>query len=234
MYSNVRLWIIEDDVSQQFVYRSILDLRFDLTFFGTLREFTAAFDSDAARPNMIIADIRLPDRPFLSLLAEDEWKTKLSKIPFLVVSSVVDLDALRFCYDRGAADYITKPFPEAELIAKVERVLRDRRMKGCETELFSLDPARLSISRRGLASECLTSKEFQMMAVFAESVSYTVQRADLEAVLWPGISVTSKALNMHLSNLRRKVALIGIQIRHLPPDRFALGPSDEENSHATG
>ena len=96
-----KIWILEDDHGCLFVYQDILDIRYSTRYFKTLDEFKTALEESAGDlPDLVIADLKLPDGSFLTFLSSDDNK-KLLDMPFLVISSVNDIDALRFCFEDG-------------------------------------------------------------------------------------------------------------------------------------
>lgn len=77
------IWIIEDDSTSQFIYDEILSLRYKLRVFPDIGAFRDAIEDDSApRPDLVIADLRLPDGSFLSFLSDAGTREKLSS-PFL-------------------------------------------------------------------------------------------------------------------------------------------------------
>src|SRR4051812_29006150 len=96
------IWILEDDIGAQFVYEETLGIRYQIENFNTVDALRRRLTESRNRPGLIIADLRLPDQSFLSFLNSKE-ASLLRNSPFLVVSSVDDLDSLRFCFSAGAS-----------------------------------------------------------------------------------------------------------------------------------
>jgi DNA-binding response OmpR family regulator len=223
------IWILEDEEGVCFVYDEILSLRYRLKTFASLNEFLkAARDPAEEQPDLLIADLRLKEENFLNFLTAREGRVMLS-IPFMVVSSVDDLDALRLCFDEGAVDYLSKPFGKGELIVKVERILarprptdsRGRRALMSTTPIH-LDPASLRVSRGDNQSSLLTSKEFQILTLMRQAPEQTISRRDIIARIWGEVKVGSKTLDVHLFNLRKKLAPLGMEIYYTPPHFYRL------------
>ena len=63
-----QIWILEDDEACQFVYAETLDIRYETELFGTLKEFRDALEAAEELPELIIADMRLPDGTFYKFL----------------------------------------------------------------------------------------------------------------------------------------------------------------------
>ena len=92
------LWILEDDPDCKFVYENIFSFHYELRFFENLSEIKGALRGNADKPDLLIADLRLPDGMFSDLIMDS---TLVSNQSFVVISSLEDIDILRFCFDRG-------------------------------------------------------------------------------------------------------------------------------------
>jgi DNA-binding response OmpR family regulator len=215
------IWILEDEPGCRFVYQKTLELNYQLRYFETLSAFRETIHQTpdpVAAPDLVIADIRLPDAPFLDFFGSPE-ATLFAKVPFMVVSSVDDVDALRTCYRHGAGDYITKPFAKGELIVKVERILKGAEKRKDEIEIH---PTSLTVSRGSCTSPALTPKEFQIIAILRGAPNRTLSRPDLYTEVWGQVSVGAKTLDAHIFNLRRKVEPLGLEISHVSPNLYRL------------
>ncbi len=217
------IWILEDDSGCQFVLREIFELRYALRIFADLDTFSFALsDEKEPRPALFIADIRLPGRSFLTFLSSAESRI-FSQIPLLVVSSVDDIDALRTCFDSGAVDFITKPFTKNELIVKVERILnQSERISSRVHREFTLDLPALKVIRGDRRTDPLTTKEFQIITILSEAPSASLSRDEIVSRVWGEVKVTSKAFDVHLYHLRKKLGAVGLEIRFNPPNRYSL------------
>jgi len=215
------IWVLEDDAGCQFVLREIFELRYDLRMFSDLNAFRTALLEEKERPDLVIADIRLPGQSFLSFLASQDAKI-FAEIPLLVVSSVDDIDALRTCYDNGAVDFITKPFTKNELIVKVERIWNRAAGTGGPRREYKLDLPALKVIRGERQTDPLTTKEFQIITILSEAPSETLSRDEIVARVWGQVKVTSKAFDVHLYHLRKKLGAVGMEIRCSPPNRYSL------------
>ncbi len=209
------IWILEDSQSSQFVYEETLGSRYRLHFFSSLGDFRQAMAETAQKPRLLLADLRLQDENFLDFLGTDEAHT-LIRFPFMVVSSLDDLDVLRTCFQEGALDYLTKPFTRNELIVKIERILEKR-------SEISLDPGTFRLRRKdGSLLPQLTPKELQIFTLLQAAKGAPVTRQSLTAEIWGTVQVTSKSLDVHLFHLRRKIAEAGFEIVFEPQKGFIL------------
>jgi DNA-binding response OmpR family regulator len=226
MKSPKHIWIIEDEPGAQFVYEEILEIRYHLRMFSDttqLLQALSAAESETQPPNLLIADIRLPGESFLNFLSSKEKRSHL-KFPFLVVSSVDDLDALRTCFAHGAVDYLTKPFGKGELVVKVERFFTEQNLpKSSSNQLgIQIDPTALRVCRNAIWSPLLTSKEFQILTTLHQAKDCMISREAMVAHIWNDVRVTSKTFDVHLFNLRKKLVSVGVEIQFSPPNMYRL------------
>ena len=225
------LWILEDDESTCRVYDSILGLRYDLLVFSEISALRSELARTTRAPDLLIADLRLPDESFVHYLSESELA--MTNIAYLIVSSSDDIDSFRFCYAKGAVDYIKKPFSVNEMLAKVERALKRElpptegaplKENSLAIEALGLvvDPATL-IARRGpLRSLPLTSKEYQIMVLFCQGAGRSLSKQELLTNIWNEAKVSPKTLDVHIVNLRKKIEGLGLGVRHIPPFHYCL------------
>lgn len=215
------IWIVEDDPGAVFVYREVLEVRYIIVVFETLQAFREKIAEPGSGPDLIIADLRLGNENFLDVL-HDEHDSRLLRFPFIIVSSLDDLDIFRTCFDDGALDYLTKPFTRNELIAKVERFLTEGQKPLPQIEDAVLDPGTLTLKRGEKAFTHLTAKEVQLFCLLNRSKGMKVTRAQIQHEVWGDLHVTGKALDVHLFNLRRKLARLGISIKYTAEDGYSL------------
>lgn len=220
--SDVRscIWILEDDPGIQVVYEEMLGEQYDLRIFENIDEFSAALQTaDRKSIGLLIADIRLPKISFLSYLKSD-FRDQIKGVPYVVVSSLSDADILKFCYEQGAADFIVKPFTRGEIITKVERALTLGAEKS--VPIIELDNTSLTVRANNEVSQTLTSKEFQILTMVYSGAGHSISKDEIMRVIWGDARKETKALDVHLANLRKKIANLGVDIRYRHPGKYVL------------
>lgn len=219
------LWIIEDDPGCRFVYSDVLATMYDLVFFDSLESFRQEWRDrlHEQTPRLLIADLRLVDGLFLDFL-QDEASFS-SVMPFLVVSVLDDMAIFDQCRERGALDYLTKPFNRNELIFKVRYNIEQHANKSANVnKLCDLDSIEMVARVDGVCSERLTLKEYQILAMFNERQDNQLTRDEILGALWSGFRVCPQTLNVHLKNLRQKIGPINLQIDYVK-GRYILSSS---------
>lgn len=85
---------------------------------------TARPDSTAAqRPDLILLDLNLPDRPGMEVLAALRSDPRTSQVPVVVVSADATPGQVDRLLDAGATDYLTKPFDVSRFLGLVDELL---------------------------------------------------------------------------------------------------------------
>lgn len=195
------LWILEDDQMIVWIYREILSPIYDISIFTTMREIEAALET-MPKPHLIISDLQLPDGNFIDLV-----KNKFSentKIPYIIISGDINIESLKFCLNKGAADYLTKPFNINELLVKIERFLHQY-----------IDPhhEKLKQLNEDFMKTVLTYKESKILSTLIRGMSDFVTRKEIIENIWQGRDdINPKTLDVHLYNLRRKLKPLGFHI----------------------
>jgi two-component system OmpR family response regulator len=113
-------------------------------------------------------------------------------------------------FDAGGDDYITKPFAFAELVARIQALLRRAAAEPAAPDgraPFFLDPVNRSIG--GDAPQGLTPIEYRLLARLLAAPGEAVRRRDLIRAGWThGARVSDNSLDAYVARLRRKLASI--------------------------
>lgn len=188
-----------------------------------LRDKLAELRSDA-----LILDIMLPGKNGLELLQEIRVLHPLLPVLMLTARGSAD-DRIRG-FELGADDYLPKPFDPRELVARLRALLR-RSHAPLLFEGLELDPSRRQVRWQGQPLD-LTAAEFRILQQLLTTPSAPVSREVLSAhALGRALQPHDRAIDTHVSNLRRKLAVAGIQhlalrsVRGTGYEIFALSTS---------
>lgn len=173
---------------------------------GTARE---GVDLAAAqRPDIVILDLGLPDRPGDWVCAEIR---KWSKVPIVVLSAHHSESEKVRLLDAGADDYVTKPFSPNELRARVTAQLRRAQLSDTAAHTpivvgdLVIDAAARTI-RRGTEAVHLTPTEWELLRTFLRHSGKTLTHRQLFSAVWAASSGDPQAyLRVYVANLRRKL-----------------------------
>lgn len=163
-----------------------------------------------AESDLILLDLGLPDADGFDMCAE--IRSQHPGMVIVVVTARADeADAVR-ALDGGADDFVLKPFRPVELLARLRAHLRRRDIvDGAE---IRWGPVRLDQrSRRAWVEEndlLLRPKEYELLAVLVASAGEAVRREQLMDEVWDeNWEGSTKTLDVHVANLRRKLADAG-------------------------
>ena len=161
--------------------------------------------------SLVILDVMLPGMNGFDVLRRIRAK---SRIPVLMLTARGD-DVDRIVgLEIGADDYLSKPFNPRELVARIRAVLR--RMQPDEAQASSareslvvgdieMDTARRAVRRSGEAVE-LTAVEYDLLERLLRSAGQIAKREELvKEVLGRELSPFDRSIDMHVSNLRKKL-----------------------------
>jgi two-component system OmpR family response regulator len=159
---------------------------------------------DRADVDALVIDIGLPDADGRDLCQALRARGLQTPVLFLTArDAVVDRVA---GFDAGGDDYLAKPFAFAELIRRLEALLRRAGGDGTlEAAGLRLDPVKHSV-RGDSAEVALTPTEFRLLARLLANPGEAVRRRDLVRAGWPhGAIVHENTLDAYIARLRRKL-----------------------------
>ena len=200
-----RILIVEDDAA---LMRVLTD-----TFTSKGCEVMAAADGErgldlafSSEPDLIVLDIMLPKINGYDICRF--VRERGLDMPIVMLTAKGQEEDIILGLNRGADDYVTKPFRIRELVARVNAFLR-RRNSGQDTVLrfddCELDIGLHKLFRGGQEVE-LTAKEFRLLAFLAARPGRAVARNDiLDAVWGHTVMVTQRSVDRCVTTLRAKI-----------------------------
>ncbi|MEO4000387.1 response regulator transcription factor [Mesorhizobium sp. CAU 1732] len=156
--------------------------------------------------DVIALDLTLPGRDGISILGE--LRRSKSETPVLVMTARAEIDDKVSLLDRGADDYLVKPFDLRELEARL-RVLM-RRPAGQVTSVTTVGDLRIDLANGLVAlgdrTIDLGRREFRLLEILVARVGQVVPKERLMAQLFNfDEDVSVNALELQVSRLRRKI-----------------------------
>ncbi|GEM76399.1 response regulator transcription factor VxrB [Vibrio sagamiensis] len=168
------------------------------------------------KADLVILDRQLPDGD--SILSLPKWK-KIKDIPVILLTALVTIKDKVTGLDSGANDYLTKPFAEAELLARVRAQLRSPDSEGIDasdkvvTKGLEINRATREVIFNG-NPVTLTRTEFDLLLFLASNLGRVFTRDELLDHVW-GYNhfPTTRTVDTHVLQLRQK--LPGLEIETL-------------------
>ncbi len=163
----------------------------------------------ASRPDLVVLDLMLPGRNGLEILREVRGEPATSDLPVIVLTARgAEMDKL-LGFERGADDYLTKPFSPKELVARVSAILR--RSRGEERESATtigpvrFDPERHQVFVRERELR-LTPTEYRLLEYLLERRGRVFSREQLLDKVWGlGYFGETRTVDVHVRRLRAKL-----------------------------
>ncbi|MDP2713624.1 response regulator [Rheinheimera sp.] len=201
----MRLLLVEDDIALRNGLQQALSVQgFAVNAVGTAQQALSVIR--AADCDTVILDLGLPDMDGLVLLKQ--LRQKWPRLPVLILTARDGVDERIKGLDHGADDYLVKPFAAPELFARL-RVI-ERRLGTASSHLIrcgevELDSTAMLVTAAKLAVP-LSRREYVLLKELMESAGRIKTRDQLESALYSwGEEVASNALEVHISNLRKKL-----------------------------
>jgi DNA-binding response OmpR family regulator len=195
--------IVEDDVElQEVLRRGLREEGFRAEASGTGAALLERLEQLA--PDALVVDIGLPDTDGRDLC--QAIRARGMQVPVLFLTARDALVDRLAGFDAGGDDYLTKPFAFAELVARLQALLRRAGADGAlEAAGVRLDPVSHTVSCGGSAV-ALTPTEFRLLARLLAGPGEAVRRRDLVRAGWPhGAIVRDNTLDAYIARLRRKL-----------------------------
>jgi DNA-binding response OmpR family regulator len=199
-----RLLLVEDDHA----IRSLLRLLFEDEGFEVLEASDgpeALSVASSERIDLILLDLRLPGMSGFDVCREIR---KSSAVPIIIVSAQQDSHDVVAGLELGADDYVTKPFNDRELLARVRVQLRHRESSVSDSAVFGTIEIRASeglVLNRGSAVP-LTRTEFHLLCHLADHPNQVLSRQQLLESVWDyPPEGDGRLVDTHMARLRAKV-----------------------------
>ena len=167
----------------------------------------AALTGDYA---LVLLDLMLPGKSGLDVLGA--IRTRLPDLPVIALTARSAVEQRVEGLDRGANDYVTKPFSFEELLARVRAQLRSPGQR--ESSVLEVAGIRMDLRTRRV--ECggheveLTAREFEVLAYLMRHPDQVLSREQILNAVWgfdfdPG----TKVLEVYIGYVRRKLEAVG-------------------------
>ena len=206
-----RVLVVEDDKRINSFYKTVLEANnYDVLLAQTGTEAYSMITSQC--PDVVILDLGLPDMDGMDLL---DFVRQGSLTPIIVLSARTSEADKIAALDRGANDYITKPFSSGELLARVRAALRNNRFSADAGRLpggrFCLKDLTIDYDARQVyireESVRLTQTEYNIVALLSENCGKMMTYAAIIKAIWGDYAQEGsiKKLQVNMANIRKKL-----------------------------
>ena len=199
--------IVEDD---RFILEGLIlslkDEGFELVSASSFKEASVIIEENLSRLEMVLLDVTLPDGSGVDLF---HMIRKKSNVPILFLTAFDDEIHKVMALEKGADDYITKPFHIRELIARMRAVMR--RYKGTESTLIQIGENKIDLTRgkiwKNSQEVILSAMEYKLLLIFVNNRKQLLTRDQILDTLYDDLGeyVSDNTLTVYIKRLRDKL-----------------------------
>lgn len=172
--------------------------------------------------DLIVLDLMLPGISGLDICRQLKRDSKTESIPIIMLTAKSTETDKIVGLEIGADDYITKPFSPREVVARVKAVLRRSEDVGKRSDklIYEFHGIKVDTSRHEVRSDDevvkLTNTEFKILQCLIQRPGHVFNRAQLiDFALGKDVSVVDRTIDVHITNLRKKLGSRGTQIESI-------------------
>ena len=207
-----KILLVEDDeVIRQQVKKLLEQWEYEVVLVEDFMEVLSLFVKE--EPHLVLMDIGLP------LFNGYHWCQeirKVSKVPIMFLSSRDQAMDIVMAINMGGDDFVTKPFDQNVLLAKIQGLLRRSYEFGKDQSLLEYMGVILNLKAMDLVYQgevvSLTKNEFQILQVLFERSGNIVSREDLMKELWNSdFFIDDNTLSVNVARLRKKLEAVGLK-----------------------
>ena len=207
-----KILLVEDDeVIRQQVKKMLEQWGYEVVLVEDFMEVLSIFVK--VEPHLVLMDIGLP------LFNGYHWCQeirKVSKVPIMFLSSRDQAMDIVMAINMGGDDFVTKPFDQNVLLAKIQGLLRRSYEFGKDQSLLEYMGVILNLKAMDLVYQgevvSLTKNEFQILQVLFDHAGKIVSREDLMKELWNSdFFIDDNTLSVNVARLRKKLEAVGLK-----------------------
>ena len=168
-------------------------------------------------PDLIVLDIMLPGKDGMEILKEIRSNPETERIPVIMATAKgTDIDKIQGL-DKGADDYLVKPFGTIEMVSLIKAVLRRCKREEVTSDTLTIGNIILKDNEHKVTVNgervTLTLKEYELLKTFMFNPGIVFSRDKLLSLVW-GVehAVESRTVDMHIQTLRQKLGEEGKHI----------------------
>ena len=201
----MKLLLVEDDLVLSNALNQALQ-REGFVVCNELKGKTALSQLKSFQPDIVVLDLGLPDIDGVEVLRQ--LRAQHPNLPTLILTARDSLPDKVQALDKGADDYLVKPFEMDELLARLRAL--SRRLTTATSSEIQLHGVTMNVANHEVHSKgepvSLSRREFMVLKTLMENPGRVQTREMLESNLYGwGEEVSSNAIEVHVSNLCKKL-----------------------------
>ena len=169
----------------------------------------ALFQAESLKPDIILLDWMLPNMSGLEICRQIRSTKDLKTIPIIFLTAKGEEEDKLRGLDTGADDYVTKPFSQMELLARINSLFRRSNPSNLDEQLsykntITMDLKTHRVKREGQSVK-LNPKEFELLRLFLENPGKVFSRDQLLDKIWGNVNVELRTVDVHIRRLRKNI-----------------------------
>lgn len=164
--------------------------------------------SETRSYDLIILDVNLPLMNGYELCAD--IRIRDTEVPVIMLTAMGSTEDKLMGFDRGADDYIVKPFEFRELLARIKALLKRSVVEKNDQKILKVADLEVNLDsktvRRGVIPIELTAKEFSLLEYLIRNKGKVVSKADIAEKIWNiKFDTGTNVIEVYVNFLRKKI-----------------------------
>ena len=203
-----KLLLIEDEDSLAYTLKTFFEKKnFNVEIVKDGED--ALFQAESMKPDIVLLDWMLPNMSGLEICRQIRTAKDIKKTPIIFLTAKGEEEDKLRGLDTGADDYITKPFSQMELLARINALLRRSNPSNLDDELSYKKTIIMNLKTHRVKREGkevkLNPKEFDLLKLFMENPGKVFSRDQLLDKIWGNINVEPRTVDVHIRRLRKNI-----------------------------
>jgi two-component system phosphate regulon response regulator PhoB len=203
-----KLLLIEDEDSLAYTLKTFFEKKnFNVEIVKDGED--ALFQAESMKPDVVLLDWMLPNMSGLEICRQIRTAKDIKKTPIIFLTAKGEEEDKLRGLDTGADDYITKPFSQRELLARINALLRRSNPSNLDDELSYKKTIIMNLKTHRVKREGkevkLNPKEFDLLKLFMENPGKVFSRDQLLDKIWGNINVEPRTVDVHIRRLRKNI-----------------------------
>lgn len=212
--------IVDDEVEIRRSLGEIIGVKYKVILAANSKEAMNA--AITHQPSLILLDICMPGDDGISACRELRSNRHISDIPVIIMTGKDGRDTRIDAFNSGADDFLSKPFDVAELFSRIDAKLRRASEKGklsFGNIKLNVQTLKVLIADQHLD---LSLAEFRILATLLGRPGELVKRTELGGAIWGDNRPVTRCLDVHVTNLRKKLAASNVSLRAIYGEGYFL------------
>ena len=203
-----KLLLIEDEDSLAYTLKTFFEKKnFNVEIVKDGED--ALFQAESMKPDVVLLDWMLPNMSGLEICRQIRTAKDIKKTPIIFLTAKGEEEDKLRGLDTGADDYMTKPFSQMELLARINALLRRSNPSNLDDELSYKKTIIMNLKTHRVKREGkqvkLNPKEFDLLKLFMENPGKVFSRDQLLDKIWGNINVEPRTVDVHIRRLRQNI-----------------------------